>query len=316
MLKRPWGRAALACALVLASSVGQAQSFPTRSVTIYVTTSAGGTLDIMARLLADHLRRKSSQSITVENRPGAGGALALAATASAPADGHTIVFAGNPYVQSLLVKDIGYDPTRLTPVSILSRAPFTVVASKASNLRNVKEFIAYAKTNPGRLTLGAVTGSHELEMRALEQALGITTTIVPYKGFAPLEIAVLSGEVNGSIFGNLGRVKSGQIVAIVTAGDQRGPEIPDVPTFRELGVDHDPNAGYTAWARSETPADLLDRLARECQELVRSPEYTAAVTQKLGITAVGSSREVALKHMTTEREKYRRVAERAGIRPQ
>jgi tripartite-type tricarboxylate transporter receptor subunit TctC len=301
--------------LLLAAAGAHAQTFPSRPFTIYVTTAAGGTYDLMARLLADRLRKRSEHSVLVENRPGANGTLALAAAAAAPADGHMLVFAGNQ-IQHLFVKDVGYDPARLTPVSLFSTSPYTVVASRASGLRDLRELLAWAKANPGRLTLGAVAGPHEIEVHGLVQVLGISANVIPYKGIAPIEAAVLAGELNGTLVGNLGRVKSGQVVALATGGEARNPDIAEVPTFRELGYDYDPRTGYAVWTRSETPPALLERLVKECQDLVRSPEYTAAVVHKLGLAPLGSSREFAIRYLSEEREKLRRVAERAGIRPQ
>jgi tripartite-type tricarboxylate transporter receptor subunit TctC len=315
MTAMQWLRSAALLGALLATAGAQAQSFPSRPFTIYVTTAAGGTYDLMARLLADRLRKKSEHQVLVENRPGANGLIALAAAAAAPADGHMLVFAGNQ-IQSIFVKDLGYDPARLTPVSLLSTSPYTVVTSKASNLRDFKEFIAWAKANPGKLTLGAVAGPHELETNGLVQMLGINVNIIPYKGIAPIEAAILGGELTGTLTGNLGRVRAGQVIAIVTGGDARNPEIPGVPTFKEVGYDYDPRTGYAVWTRSETPPELLERLVRELQELVRAPEYTAAVTQKLGLQPLGSTREYAIRYLSEEQQKLRRVAERAGIKPQ
>ena len=294
----------------------QAQNFPNRAMTLYVTTSAGGTLDLMARLFADRLRKRSDQTIVVENRPGAGGNLAYGAVAASRPDGHSIVLGGNQ-LQGLFVKNVGYDPASLTPVSILSQTPFTLVASKSSNLRSYAELLAYAKANPGRLTLGAVPlGAHELDMHALEFALNIRTNVIGYKGFAPLEAAVLAGEIDASLFGNIAKVKSGQIIGLITAGDRRSPDMPTVPTFKELGIDHDPRASYTVWTRSAVPPDVMARLVKECQDLVASPEYTSTITERLGIPAVGSTREVALQTMSVEFDRMKAVADRVGIKPQ
>lgn len=297
--------------------LAQAQMpFPSRPMTIYVTTSAGGTLDIMARLFADRLRRQSDQTIVVENRPGGGGTLAYAAVAAARPDGHAVVFGGNQ-LHGLFIKNLGYDPALLTPVSILSQTPFTVVASKASNLRNFNEYLAYAKANPGRLTLGAVPlGAHELDMHALQFALNIKANVIGYKGFAPLETALLVGEIDSSLFGNIGKVKSGQIIGIVTGGDSRSPDMPTVPTFKELGIAYNPLAGYAVWTRSGAPPDVLGRLVKECRDLVSSPEYTSTVTERLGIQAVGSTREHALQVLGAEYDRMKAVADRVGIKPQ
>ena len=295
--------------------LAQAQSFPTKRFTIFVASSAGGSFDIMARLFAEHLRKKSDQTIIVENRPGANDTLAMGALVAAPNDGHYMAVAGN-HIAPLFQKIMPYETTAYTPISILCQTPFTVVASKASNLKNFNEFLAYAKANPGKLTQGAATTGHGLEMYGLQFALGVQANVIPYKGFAPLETAVLSGEVDSSIFGNLGKVKTGQITAIVTAGDKRNPEIPDVPTFKELGIAHEPRASYTTWGRSDTPPALLDRINRELQEVVQSPEWNERITKGLGITPVGSTREFARNYMASEFQSLKATADRAGVKPQ
>jgi len=295
--------------------LAQAQTFPTKRFTIFVASSAGGSFDIMARLFADRLRKKSDQTVLVENRPGANDTLALGAMVQAPNDGHAISIAGG-FVAPLFQKSIPFEASMLTPISIMAQTPFTIVASKASNLKNFREFLAHAKANPGKLTQGSATGLHGLEMYAAQFALGFEANVIPYKGFAPLETAVLSGELDSSIFGNLGKVKTGQITAIVTAGEKRNPEIPDVPTFKELGINYEPRASYTAWARSDTPTDLLDRLNREMTELVQSPEWTERITKGLGIPPAGMTREAARNYLNTEFQQYKVTADRAGIKPQ
>ena len=297
-------------------ALAQAQAFPNHRFTMLLASGAGGTLDLMARLLADFMRKHTDQPVIVENRPGGGDTIALTALVAAPADGHTIAFGGPPMIAPLFIKDMPYNAADVTPVSILSQTPYTLVASKASNLHNFKEFMAYVKANPGKITFGSATSSHSLEMYGLMIALGFEGNVILYKGFAPVETAVLSGEVNASIFGNIGKVKSGQIVGIVTGGDARNPDMPDVPTYKELGYSYDPRAGYTVLARTATPPALMDRLVKECQDLVRTPEYTARITNGLGIPAVGSTHEYAVKYNDAYYLQLKAAADRFGIKPQ
>jgi tripartite-type tricarboxylate transporter receptor subunit TctC len=298
-------------------ALAQTSAFPNHRFTMLVASGAGGTLDLMARMLADFMRRHTDQPIIVENRPGGSDTIAMTALVAAPADGHTIAFGGPPMIPTLFIKDMPYNAADVTPVSILSQTPYTVVASKASNFHNVKEFLSYAKANPGKVTFGSATGSHSLEMYSLMIALGFEGNVILYKGFAPVEAAVLTGEVNASIFGNIGKVKSGQIVGIVTGGDARNPDMPDVPTFKELGYNsYDPRAGYTVLARTATPPALMDRLVKECQDLVRTPEYTARITNGLGIPAVGSTHEYAAKYNDDYFLQLKAAADRYGVKPQ
>jgi tripartite-type tricarboxylate transporter receptor subunit TctC len=304
---------AIAAALLNADPAWS-QAFPSKTFTILVSTSAGGPNDTMARVWAAQLRRKSGQSVVVDNRAGGAGVLAMTALTTAPADGHTVALGGNQ-IQTLLLRNVGYDPAKVTAVSMLAESPFTLVASNASNLKNYRDFITRAKSS-SRLTLGFVPGVHELYMRALEQALGIDATLVPYKGGAPLEVALIAGEVDASLFSNIDRVKTGQVVAIVTSGDTRRPEIPDIPTLKELAIDYEPRSVVAVFARSDTPPELLAQLNRECVELVHSPEYTTILAEKLNMHPVGSTRAQAVKYLNAELEMLRAVAERAGLKPQ
>lgn len=304
-------RALALIAFLAGVDLAQAQAFPSRTFTILITTAAGGPLDVIARLWAEQLRRKSAESVVVENRAGGAGVVAMSALAAAPADGHTVALGGNQ-IQVLLVKELGYDPAKLAPVSILAQTSFTLTASRASNLRSYGEFISFAKANPGRLTLGFVTGVHELYTRAFEQEIGIQANLIPYKGTAPLETALVAGEVDATILSNFVRIQTGQLVGLATSADGRRPEIPQVPTFRELSIGYEPHGLITLWARSDSPAVLLDRLNRESLELARSPEFAAAVVRKFGMETIGSTREQAVKQTSAELETLRRV----GFKPQ
>ena len=294
----------------------QAQTFPNHRMTILVSSTAGGSLDTMARLLAEFLKKKYDQAVIVDDRPGAADIPAMTPLLAAPADGHSLAFAGNQHIGLLFIKDMPYDVNSFTPVSILNQTPYALVASKGSGFRNIKDMVAWAKANPGKLTMGAVTGVHTLNQYQAAAALGFEPNVILYKGFAPLETAVLSNEVNVSVFGNIGKVKTGQITGLVTAGDQRNADIPDVPTYKELGITFDQRASYTVWTRSAVPADILDKLTKDCQELVRTPEYSTRVTNGLGIPAIGSTREFAVKYFVQEYQDLKATADRIGLKPQ
>jgi tripartite-type tricarboxylate transporter receptor subunit TctC len=293
-------------AALCAAGVAHAQVFPSKTFTILVTTAGGGPLDVVARVWADQLRKKSPETVLVETRAGAAGVLAMSALAAAPADGHTVTLGGNQ-IQALLVKDLGYDPAKLAPVSIIAQTSFTLMASKQSNYKTYAELIAFAKANPGKLTWGYIQGVHELYTRAFLQHIGIQTNLIPYKGTAPVETALMAGEVEAAIISNFVRVQNGQVVGLATSAEARRPEIPQVPTFKELGIGYEPHGLITAWARSDTPAALLDRLNREAVEVARSPELIAAL-KKFGMESIGSTREQAVKQSADDLEALRRVA--------
>jgi tripartite-type tricarboxylate transporter receptor subunit TctC len=313
-MKMIFAAAALVANLCL-GSVAHAQQFPSKTFTIIVTNAAGGPNDAIARVWAEQLRRKSGQNVVVENRPGGAGVVAMSAMVAAPADGHTVAMGGNQ-IQALLVKGDNYDPSRATPVSLLAQSSFTLVTTKASNLKTYRDLIAFAKANPGKLTVGFVTGVHELYTHAFEQEVGIKATLVPYKGSAPLDTAMLTGEINATLLSSFARVQSGQVVGLASGTAARRTEMPDVPTFKELGIGYEPHGMNGIWARSDTPSALLDRLNRECLDLVRSPEFTDTVVQKLSWEPMGTTREQSIKLTQAELDRLKAVAERAGIKPQ
>jgi tripartite-type tricarboxylate transporter receptor subunit TctC len=293
-------------ASLCAAGLAQAQTFPSRTFTILVTTAGGGPLDVVARIWADNLRKKSPETVIVETRAGAAGVLAMSALASAPADGHMVTLGGNQ-IQALLVKDLGYDPAKVAPVSIIAQTSFTLMASKQSSYNTYAQLIAFAKANPGKLAWGYIQGVHELYTRAFLQHIGIQTNLIPYKGTAPVETALMAGEIEAAIISNFVRVLNGQVVGLATSADARRPEIPTVPTFREVGIGYEPHGLITAWARSDTPAALLDRLNREAVEVARSPELVAAL-KKFGMEPMGTTREQAVKQSADDLEALRRVA--------
>lgn len=301
----------------VSSAVVHAQTYPARPLTILVGTVAGGTNDIMARVLAEHMRRKWGQAVLVDNRPGAGGAIAAALLAKAAPDGHTLEV-GPANTQAFFVKDAGFDAADLTAAAVLARAPYMLLVGKRLKIENLKEFVAFAKANPGKLNIGAVSGgTHEVTSREVLYQLGINAALIGYKGIAPVNAAMAAGEIDMVMGASAAPVKSGVSSALAVGGDRRFSEVPQTPTFRELGYDtYSPAVNFFLWARTGTPLAVLRALAAESTDVVKSAEFVKLVEQGLGIPSVGSTHEQAMEVARQEFESTRLGVERAGIKPQ
>jgi tripartite-type tricarboxylate transporter receptor subunit TctC len=301
-----------------AHSQAPAQAYPTRPITIIFSTSAGGSLDLLSRVLAAHLEKQWGQAVIVQPRPGGGGNVAATALAKSPPDGYMLMMSGSPLSTSLFVKDMPFDPMKdVTPVSLVGVLYYQVLTGRGTGWHNLKDFIAYAKSNPGQLNIGAVgQGTHEVEIDAMLEALDIKAKVINYKGIAPIWLALMANEVQGTLSASAPPgEKTGDIVALAVGGEKRNPEFPDVATFREQGVNYDPLATYYLYAQGATPRALLDRIGVEVGVSAKSPEFRDRVTKTIGIEGVGLMPEVSLKYQRDEYTRLKGIADKAGIVP-
>lgn len=319
MRNRALGRALAAVVVATFCAAAQAQNFPTKPITIVFSTAPGGSLDIMSRVAANHFEKKWGQPVVVEPRPGGVGIVALTQVVRAPADGHTLALSGSPMTTTLFVKDVPYDGFKdVTGVSLIGLLAYQLQVSRGANARNLKEFIAYARANPGKVTLGAVApGSHELEVRSLEQVLGFSGNLIPYKGIAPIWMALIADQVNATMSASTPpQQKTGEILAIAVGGEKRNPAYPDVPTFREQGIMYDPVASYYVLTHGATPRPVLDRISAELTMVAKSADFEARVTRTISIVGVGASVDGTNQFMRREYERLKKVADIAKITPQ
>ena len=310
--------ASLLAGLALASAGANAQSWPSRQVTLLVGTPPGGSLDLVSRVLASHLERKYRQPVVVESRAGAGGVLAGTAVTRAPADGHTFGTGMSP-VTELFVKDMPYKAADLVPAAVIGMTPYNLMVSGGMKLRTLSDFVAFAKANPGKVDFGVVaSSSHETEIVDLARVLGIEINRIGYKGIAPIFAGMTAGtEVHATISAFVPpQVKAGQIVMLASGGDRRPADYPDTPTFRELGYSHFPRAFYAFYARAGTPKEILERFAADALEVVKSAEFNDRVVKPFGVTPWLQGLDEATRALNEDFERQRGAAQRAGIRPQ
>ena len=296
-----------------------AQSYPDKPVRLLLTFAAGGQADILARSVTEKMRASFPQPILVEARPGAGGNLAMEATAKAPPDGYTLVF-GTPAVaiNGALYKKLSYDPVKdLVPLSLAAWGPYIVYVSGTVPVNNVAELIAYAKARPGKLnyaSVGVGSGTH-LAAVLFTLAAGVEMTHVPYKGIQQVAPDLVSGEVQFTFnaYGPLAQfVQSGRVKMIATTASRRIPSLPELPTIAESGLPGFEAAGwYGFFTTAGTPRPVLEKLNAEIVRAVSSPDLSAKI-EGMGLVPSPQSLEEAARFVAAETTKWTRAVKASG----
>ena len=311
---------ALACA-ALALPVA-AQQYPTKSVTVVVPFTAGGSSDITARTVSAKLQEALGQSFIIDNKPGANGGLGGKFVANAPADGYTLfvgsigVFAINP----VLYKDLGYNPIKdYDLLSVAVRTPNALVTRANFPANNVKEFVEYVKKNPGKVSFASSgTGSSDHLTAALFwQKTGTSGIHVPYKGGSAAHLDLIAGNVDAS-FQNLGsitqHVKAGKMKLLAVTAEKRDAAVPDVPTLAEGGV---PGIEVYSWqafvAPKGLPQNVKDRLQPALIAAIKHPDVVKRFTE-LGFEVVASSPAEFSKFLNEELARWKQVVDAGGIK--
>jgi tripartite-type tricarboxylate transporter receptor subunit TctC len=266
--------------LLGACSAGLAQPWPSRPVRMVIPLSPGGFADVPGRMLAARLSVALGQNVFVENRPGAGGTIGADAVAKSTPDGYTLLFTGTPHVIAPWVyKKVPYDALKdFEPVALVASGPYVLVANPQLNVRSVRDLIAAAKAQPGRIDYASSgNGSAQHLVSALfASTAGIELNHVPYKGSGPAMQDLLGGRVKLSFAGIpnvLPQIKAGRLVPLAVSTPRRSPDLPDVPTVSEAGV---PGFQATLWlnlaAPHATPADIVHKLTTEVAHVLKEPE--------------------------------------------
>ena len=279
-MKGKWAAAAL---LALAAvNAAQAQTYPSRQVTVIVPFAAGGPADISGRIAADIFQRHLGQQFVVENVGGAGGTTGSLRAARATADGTTLVMGhmGTHAAAPALYPNLGYDPEKdFEPIGLIAVQPELLAVRKDFPASNLKEFVAYAKANESKLNMGhAGVGSVSyVGCLLLNSAIGIKPTLVPFTGTAPVMNAILAGNVDydcDPVLGPLPHVRAGTAKALAIAHKKRSPMLPDVPTSYEQGLPQfDCAPFYAMFAPKGTPQPMIDKLNAALRKGVASETY-------------------------------------------
>ena len=295
-------------------------SYPTKPLRLLVASGTGGGLDFVARLIGPALTEELGQSIIVDNRPGAGGDIAVELTARAAPDGYTMVFLSASTVVRAALYDTRYDLFKdFTPVSEVTAGPYVLIAYPGLGIKTVSELIAYAKANPGKLNYSS-TGNGTLIHLAGEffkVTTGASVVHVPYKGVGAALPELLAGQIQftfNSLAPSLPLIRSNRVRPLAVASAQRTKVAPELPTMIEAGV---PGFVVTQWhgmlAPSATPRAIPDRLYASIMRALARSDVASRLMQD-GTDAVGSSSQQFAAHLKSEYERWKSVIKKAGLR--
>jgi tripartite-type tricarboxylate transporter receptor subunit TctC len=295
--------------------------WPTKAVRIVLQFPPGGSTDAVARILAQPLSAALGQPVVVENRPGADGAIAGDLVARAEPDGHTYVLASNtPMLQvPLLRKNPPYDPVKsFTPVSLVGRYVYVMVAAPSLPAKDVTELLAYARANPGKLSYGSYSGVTQLMHNQLKLA-NAETTLVPYKGEAPTVTDILGHHIHFTFAtpaSTLQHVKEGKLRAMAVLLPSRSALLPEVPTAAEAGL---PPFAAGTWAAlfgpAKLPADIAQRMNRELQAAMKRPDVRERIAA-LGFELGGSTPDELGSFVQDQLQAWGRAFRDAGMAPE
>jgi tripartite-type tricarboxylate transporter receptor subunit TctC len=312
--------AAGAAALPALSRIAKAQAYPTRPVRLIVGAPAGGGFDIVARLMGQWLSERLGQSFVIENRPGAGSNIATEAVVRALPDGYTLllVTAVNAISTSLYEK-LSFNLSRdIAPVAGITRVHDVMVANLSVPSRTVPEFIAYAKANPGKLTMasgGVGTPSH-LEGELFKTMTGVDMLHVPYRGTAPSLTDLLGGQVQvtfTSMPSVIEYIRAGRLRALAVTTATRSDALPDIPTVGEFLPGYEGGIWYGLGAPKATPAEIVNKLNKEVNAALDDPKMKARLADLGGTPLPGSPVQFG-KLIAEETEKWGKVIRAANIK--
>ena len=319
--------ATMVALLMAASSLGLcspvlAQSFATHPMRLLLTNPPGGTVDTLARVLADGLSHAFGQPVVIENRPGANGGLAAEAMAATSPDGHTLLLGppGPIAINRLLYQKMSYDPrAAFAPVSLVAVAPLILVVNPGLPTQSVRELIELARARPGSISYASQGGgsSGHLAMEMLVSAARVDMTHVPYKGSAPALTDLIAGHVQvmfDNTTSSLPHVRRGSLRALAVAERTRIKAAPEIPTVAESGIaDFEATPWFGLVARTGTPQAVIDQIAAEVSRIVARPEVEARFAA-LGVDLRGLPAAPFAGYIASETAKWERIIKAASIR--
>ena len=318
---RKIGVAFLAAALTIAAPPALSQTYPGKPVRVIVGYAAGGTVDILARIVAAKLNEVWATGVLVENRPGAGSSIAADIVAKANPDGYTLLMCGSGTlaVNPAIYKKLPYDPVRdFAPIAQIGTTPNVLLVHPSAQAKSVSEFIAYAKANPGKISIASagVGSPQHLSLELFKSMTGIDVVHVPYKGGAPALADLIGGQVP-ALFGNLPTslklIKAGKVRALGVTSAKRHPELPDILTVAESGV---PGYEVTNWigicAPAAVPKPVLAKLNADLVKVLNMPDTQQRLAEQ-GVDVAPTTAEQFASKIRSEVIKWAKVIKEAGI---
>jgi tripartite-type tricarboxylate transporter receptor subunit TctC len=312
--------AAGAAALPTVPHFAWAQAYPSRPVRIIVPFAPGGTFDIMARLIGQWLTEKLGQPFVIENRPGAGGNIGTESVVRAPADGYALLLVGTANaISAMLYEKLNFNFIRdIVPVAGIARVPEVMLVNPSLPATTVRELIAYAKANPGKLTMasgGIGTLSH-VEGELFKMMTGVNFVHVPYRGLGPALTDLLGGQVQvmfASMSASFEYVRANKLRALAVTTATRSDELPDVPTVAEFVPGYEASGWFGIGAPKNTPSQIIDQLNEAINAGLADPKTKARLADLGGTPLAGSPADFG-KFVADETEKWGRVIKFAGIK--
>jgi tripartite-type tricarboxylate transporter receptor subunit TctC len=311
-----------ACAILAGTGAGA--QYPTHAIKWIVPYTPGGITDSATRMIAQKLEGALGQPIVIENKPGANSIVGADAAARSAPDGYTFVtvIGGHAANATLYAGKLPFDPVKsFAPVSVVGIAPLIMIANNDFPARDMKELIAYAKANPGKISFGSsgIGAAAHLTTELLKQSADINMVHIPYKGTAPALTALLGGDIQiltDTPSSLMPHVRAGKVRALGLFAAKRSPGAPEVPTVAEAGG---PPIEGSTWvlflAPAGTPREIVNRVSAETAKIVASPEIRARF-DSLGIEGVGSTPAEAAKFLDDEIAKWAIVINTAGVKPE
>ncbi len=313
----------LVCAMTLPSMAVRAQTWPSKPIRLVVPFAPGGNTDIIARFIAPRMAQELGQQILIDNRGGASSTLGTNIAAKSPPDGYTIVMVSTAHViNPAVIKSLPYDSINdFAPVTLVADVPNALVVHPSLPVHNIRQLVALARSRPGELvyaTPGRGTSTH-LAMEMLISATSLKMIHVPYRGVGPATVDVVAGQAH-MIFAAMPAfieyVRSGRLRMIAQATVTRSPVAPEVPTMIEQGYkDFLVSSGFGMFAPAKTPRPIIDRLNAVVVKALQDPAVRTGLSSQ-GAIPVGNSPEEYDRYNRTEIEKWRKVAQSAGLVPE
>ena len=318
------GRATVAffiAALSIASAaLTEAQSYPTRPIRLIVPFPPGGNSDLMARMLAQKLTETFKQSVVVDNRPGGGTTIGTEIAVRANPDGYTMFMASSAYAAIAALYKLPYDPVNdVAPIVLLGESGLVVILNPSVPVTNIKELIAYDKSNPGKLNYGSSgTGSSvHLVTELFNQMVGTRMTHVPYKGVGPALNELIGGQIQILISGlpaMIQQVRSNRVRGIAVTTAKRSNAVPDIPTVAETVPGYEAAAWVAVVGPKALPRDIVARWSSEINRILQLPDVKERMASD-GMEIAGGSPERFREVLKRDVEKWQKVVKTAGIKP-
>lgn len=322
--RRAFLQSAAAASIFIATAARGQGAWPDHTVKIIIPYPAGGSTDVLSRILAEHLKAIFGQTFVIENRPGAGGNIGIAAVTGSPPDGYTIGAAtiGHFAINQFLYSKMPYDPERdMIPASLTWELPNVfVVATDHVPAKTMAEFLSWAKQK-GKISFGSpgVGTSPHLSGVLFAQRTGLDAVHVPFRGASYTIPAMLAGDVNfalDNLTSYISTIESGKMRALAVTSAKRWPTMPDVPTMAEAGLQ---DFVVTSWAAyvfpAGTPRPIIDKLSAAMKKIAADPELQKRF-QVVGARSMSSTPEEAIAYAARERAMWKDVVALSGIKPQ